>query len=175
MAPAHLHGPVASDVEDGLVSADGNSPGVILCVVALGNGTVSDPGVIEVDQDDADVVASRPCHYGFYGASGAIDQTVADVHVDCQHDLGADCDAQLFDQTTGVGLVLGHGHVELLSALVLGAVDCTDHSLLSWWHHLVELHVLFVHVFVEVVHVCISVTVAKSCWSCVSTSPPLGC
>ena len=89
-----------------------------------------------------------------YGKWPVADQTVADVHVDGQHDLGANCDAQLFDQSAGVRLVLGHGHVELLSALVLGAVDCTDHSLLSWWRHLVELqHVLFVHVFVEVVQV----------------------
>ena len=154
LAPAHLHGLVSSDVEDGLVAADGNSPGVILCVVALGNGTVSNPGVIKVDQDDADVVGSRPCYYGFYCASGAVDQTVADVHVDGQHDFGADCNAQLFYQASGVGLVLGHGHVQLLSALVFGAVDCTDHSLLSWRCHLIELqHVLFVHVFVVVVHV----------------------
>ena len=136
------------------MSSDGNSAGVILFVVALGNGTVSDPEVIEVDQDDADVVGSKLCHYGIYGALGGRRyQTVTDVH-DGQHDLGADCDVQHFDQSAGVGLVLGHGRVELLSALVLGAVDCMDHSLLSWWRHLVELqHVLLVHVFVEVVHV----------------------
>ena len=64
--------------------------------MAFGNGAIAHPGVIKLDQNYVDVVGPWGSNDGLDGASGAVDETVADVHVDGQHDLGSDCDAQLF-------------------------------------------------------------------------------
>ena len=78
LVPAHLHGLVTFDGEDGLVSGNGNRAGVLVSIVALGNGGVAHPGVIKFYQHYDDVVGPWGSKNGLNGASG---ETVADVHV----------------------------------------------------------------------------------------------